>query len=137
MSEKYEFLSPEWEQAADEIVGSKVIATDSDVLLSINVTIAPTPYGDKQVSIVARDGSVALLEEHQESADVTVKSDYDTAKQLFLEGTMAIVMNAMMQGKVVVQGNMAKLMSMASNPGASGAMPFLEDINTKLKEITL
>ena len=50
---------------------------------------------------------------------------------------MAIVMNAMMQGKVVVQGNMAKLMSMASNPGASGAMPFLEDISTKLKEITL
>ena len=80
---------------------------------------------------------VELDNEHQEFADVTVKSDYDTAKSLFLEGTMAIVMNAMMQGKVVVQGNMAKLMSMASNPGASGAMPFLEDLNTKLKEITL
>ena len=99
--------------------------------------MTPTPYGDKQVSIVAREGSVALIESHQEFADVTVKSDYDTAKALFLQGTMAIVMNAMMQGKVVVQGNMAKLMSMASNPGATGAMPFLEDINTKLKEITL
>lgn len=137
MTEKYEFLSPEWEKAADEIVGAREAETGSDILLTINVTISPTPYGDKQVSIVARDGSVALIEAHQDTADVTVKSDYDTAKSLFLEGTMAIVMNAMMQGKVVVQGNMAKLMSMASNPGATGAMPFLEDINAKLKEITL
>lgn len=137
MTEKFEFLSPEWEKAADEIVGARETETGSDILLSINITIAPTPFGDKQVSIVARDGNVALIEAHQDVADVTVKSDYDTAKSLFLEGTMAIVMNAMMQGKVVVQGNMAKLMSMASNPGTTGAMPFLEEINAKLKEITL
>ncbi|MBP9115571.1 MAG: SCP2 sterol-binding domain-containing protein [Acidimicrobiia bacterium] len=137
MSEKFEFLSPEWEKAADEIVGDREVDNPTDVQLTINITVTPTPYGDKQVSIVARENSVALIESHQETSDVTVKSDYDTAKALFLEGTMAIVMNAMMQGKVVVQGNMAKLMSMASNPGASGAMPFLEDISTKLKEITL
>jgi putative sterol carrier protein len=137
MSEKYEFLSPEWETKANEIVGSGNIENPTDSQLTINITISPTPFGDKTVSIVARAEGVELDNEHQEFADVTVKSDYDTAKSLFLEGTMAIVMNAMMQGKVVVQGNMAKLMSMASTPGASGAMPFLEDLNTKLKEITL
>ena len=56
MSEKFEFLSPEWEKAADEIVGNREVDNPTEVQLTINITVTPTPYGDKQVSIVGHYG---------------------------------------------------------------------------------
>ena len=64
MSEKYEFLSPEWETKANEIVGSGNIENPTDSQLTINITISPTPFGDKTVSIVARAEGVELDNEH-------------------------------------------------------------------------
>lgn len=137
MTEKYEFLSPEWEAAADAIVGSAQAVADADVTFTMNLTIAPTPFGDKLIYLKASGTDVELGKQHLETADVTVKSDYDTARTLFLGGEMSIVMTAMMTGKVVIQGNMAKLMALSPTPGAIPSIPFLESLGEKLKEITL
>ena len=48
---------------------------------------------------------------HLEKADVTVTLDYDTAKSVFVDGTISAAMTAFMAGKVRVQGEMAKLLA--------------------------
>ena len=48
---------------------------------------------------------------HLDKADVTVTLDYDTAKAVFVDGTVAAAMTAFMEGKVRVQGEMAKLLA--------------------------
>lgn len=137
MSEKFEFLSPEWEVAAESLHDSNSAQAPEDISFSMNVTITPTPYGDKLISIVADAGVATVEKVHTENPDLTVKTDYETARKLFLEGEMNIVLSAMLEGKITVGGDIAKLLSMASSPGAMPSMPFLEDLATRLKEITL
>ena len=136
MTEKFEFLSPEWELAADSLHDSDTVQAPNDISFSMNVTVTPTPYGDKSISILADSGTVKVDKVHIESADVSVKTDYETAYKLFLEGDMSIVLSAMMEGKIVVSGDVAKLLSMASTQQSMPSMPFLEDLGQKLKGIT-
>ena len=137
MSEKFEFLSPEWEKAAELIPGSNQAQAPSDVEFSMNVTITPTPFGDKMLSISAQEGIASVEKIHLEDPDVTVKTDYDTAYKLFLEGEMNVVLTAMLEGKITVSGDVAKLLSMAATTGPLPSMPFLEDLSSKLQSITL
>ena len=136
MTEKFEFLSPEWEVAAESLHDSKTAQAPDGISFSMNVTISPTPYGDKMLSISADSGVAQVDKEHIENADVSVKTDYETAYKLFLEGEMNIVLSAMLEGKIVVSGDVAKLLSMASTSQAMPSMPFLEDLSAKLKSIT-
>ncbi|HVF14839.1 MAG TPA: SCP2 sterol-binding domain-containing protein, partial [Acidimicrobiales bacterium] len=56
-------------------------------------------------------GSLEMDLGHLDQADVTVTLDYDTAKAVFVDGTVSAAMKAFMEGKVRVQGEMAKLLS--------------------------
>ena len=47
-----------------------------------------------------------------DDADVTVTTDYDTAKAIFVSRTRRPGMQAFMTGKIQVQGDMMKLMAM-------------------------
>ena len=137
MTEKFEFLSPEWELAAESLSETNTADAPVDVSFSMNVTITPTPYGDKLISISANEGVARVDKEHIETPDLSVKTDYETAYKLFLEGEMNIVLTAMMEGKITVSGDIAKLLSMTSSANAMPSMPFLENLATQLKSITL
>lgn len=54
-------------------------------------------------------------------ADVTLTTDYATAKQVFVSGDPNAGMQALMHGKVRVQGDMAKLI--ASQQGGGNPAP--------------
>lgn len=136
MTEKFAFLSPEWETAAESLHDSNTAQAPDDISFSMNVTITPTPYGDKLISISVDSGIAQVDKEHLDSADLTVKTDYETAYKLFLEGEMNIILSAMLEGKLVVGGDVAKLLNMANNPGAMPSMPFLENLADQLKSIT-
>ena len=136
MTEKFAFLSPEWEAAAESLHDSNTTSAPEDISFSMNVTISPTPFGDKLISISADNGVAQIEKVHIEEPDLTVKTDYETAYKLFLEGEMNIILSAMLEGKIVVSGDVAKLLSMASSPGAMPSMPFLEDLSERLKAIT-
>jgi putative sterol carrier protein len=47
-----------------------------------------------------------------DSPDVTVTTDYDTARQLFVEQDPAASMQAFMSGKIKVEGDITKVMAM-------------------------
>lgn len=136
MTEKFPFLSPEWETAAESLHDSKTAPAPDDISFTMNVTITPTPYGDKFISISVEAGVAEVDKKHIDGPDLTVKTDYETAYKLFLEGEMNIILSAMLEGKIVVGGDIAKLLGMASNPGAMPSMPFLEELSEKLRSIT-
>lgn len=103
--------------------------------LKINQVVTGVPFGDGTVStyLDTSSGQVAMDFGTLEDADVTVTTDYDTARILFVDQDPAAGMQAFLAGKVVVQGDMMKLMAMQT------AMPSNEatiEIANEIKAIT-
>lgn len=135
-NEKFAFLSPEWEAAAVEMHSENIVDAPSEINVSVNVTITPTPYGDKAVALVVSDGKAELLDAHIPEPNVTVKTDYETSRELFLKGDVNIVLSAMLEGKVVVGGDVAKLLQASAIASSSEQTPFFIKLGEKLQEIT-
>jgi putative sterol carrier protein len=74
-------------------------------------------------------GSVVMELGELEAADVTVTTDYDTARKMFVEGDQAAAMQAFMSGKIKVQGDMMKMMALQT------AMPTDEATKAIAEEI--
>ena len=72
---------------------------------------------------------------HIEDADVTVTLDYPTAKAIFVNGTLEAGMKAFMDGKLRVQGDMAKLISALQQlaPPEPGAV---DQVQARIRDIT-
>ena len=66
--------------------------------------------------------------------DLTVTVDYDTAKAILVEGNPQAGMQAFMQGKVRVEGDMAKLMALQAQPAATD--PNAAEMAARLRDIT-
>jgi putative sterol carrier protein len=74
----------------------------------------------------ARDGQGHWGIGHLDGADVTLTTDYATAKDVFVSGNPQAGMQAFMAGKVKVQGDMTKLM-MAQQGGGPGGNAALQE----------
>ena len=130
------FLSDEWMTEArairEKYAGQTGKVTQS---LRINQVLSGAPFGDGTVQfhIDTSSGDVVLERGHLEDADVTVTTDYDTAKAIFVDQDPAAGMQAFMTGKIQVQGDMMKLMALQT------AMPSDEtsrQIAEEIKAIT-
>ena len=88
----------------------------------VNLTITDTPFGEeRQLHMGAQEGQGAFSIGHAEGADVTLTTDYATAKDVFVSGNPQAGMQAFMAGKVKVQGDMTKLM-MGQQGGGNQAL---------------
>lgn len=124
MAEKHQFLSDDWFAIVEKLVEEHGADAPAQANVMVNLVITETPFGDeRQMHMGARDGKGHWGIGHAPDADVTLTTDYDTAKQVFVSGDPNAGMQAFMQGKVRVQGDMAKLM--ASQQG--GGNPALQE----------
>ena len=73
---------------------------------------------------------------HVEGADVTVTTDYATAKSVLVDQDPQAVMQAFMSGKIAVEGDMVKLMTMQASAASVERHPARDEIATRLKDIT-
>ena len=95
--------------------------------MKINLVVNDGPFGDGPINSYVDTTSGTLVMELGEldDPDVTVTTDYDTAKSLFLATDPAAGMQAFMAGKLVVQGDMMKLVVLptlaATDPAAQAA----------------
>ena len=109
------FLSEEWMAEAKAIreryAGQTAKVTQS---LKINQVVTAVPFGDGTVEsyLDTSSGDVVMEFGQLEDADVTVTTDYETAKSIFVEQDPAAGMSAFLGGKITVQGDMMKLMAM-------------------------
>lgn len=135
MAEKYEFLTPEWIEAAKKIrdeAGSP--ASPPAHTIRMNQVITDAPFTDEQIKVYmdTSGGELDLDLGELENPDLTVTVDWTTAKAIFVEQNPQAGMQAFMAGKVKVQGDMTKLMAMQQ----SAPDPAAQEIADKIQEMT-
>jgi hypothetical protein len=119
---KYAFLSDEWFAEVEKLVEEHGADAPAGHPVVVNVIITDTPFGDERhMHMGARDGKGEMGIGIVDDADVTLTTDYGTAKDVFVSGNQQAGMQAFMAGKVKVQGDMTKLM-MGQQGGGNQAL---------------
>ena len=123
------FLSEEWmaeAKAIREKYADQVPAVTA--VIRINQVVTDVPFGDGEVRsfIDTSDGAMSM-----EIGELP--TDYDTAKALFVDQDQAATMQAFMSGKIKVQGDMMKIMSMQT---AIPSNEVTDKISEEIKSIT-
>jgi SCP-2 sterol transfer family len=132
----YPFLSEEWIEAAHAIREEYRGRTAPPPLaVRMNQVITGVPFGEGTIRshLDTTDGDVEIALGHLEKPDVTVTLDYDTAKALLVEQDAQAGMQAFMAGRIMVQGDMSKLLAL-QQPGS--ADPAAREAAARIKEIT-
>lgn len=138
----YPFLSDEWIAEARKIRAEFADDPDrqapaSPASVRMNQVITDVPFGEGRLDahLDTSSGTLEMETGHLENADVTVTLDYATAKAIFVDGTLEAGMKAFMDGKVRVQGDMAKLISALQQlaPPEPGAV---DQAQARIRDIT-
>jgi putative sterol carrier protein len=115
----HQFLSDEWMDAVREIRARHADqAAPVPYKVKLNQVITSVPFGEGEVRLYVdtTDGSVQMEPGQLDDAEVTLTTDYDTAKSIIVDQDQAAAMQAFMSGKIKVQGDMTKLMMMNATP---------------------
>jgi putative sterol carrier protein len=96
------------------------------------ITGAPFSEADIKLYVDTSEGAMVLERGELDSPDVTVTTDYETARKVLVDQDAAAGMQAFMSGKIKVQGDMAKLMAMQASPPDDTA----RKIAAEIKEVT-
>jgi len=132
----YPFLSKEWMDASREIrerhaAESRKITT----VIRMNQVITEVPFGEGTVEVFldTSSGDVVLDYGQLDDPDLTLTTDYDTARKLLVDQDQAAGMQAFMAGKVRVQGDMMKMMALQTAMPSDDAA---KQIAREIKAIT-
>ena len=120
MAEKYEFLSDGWFDAAAAVIAEHANDGPPAPNLVMNLEVED---GDKKTEfhMGSKDGTTMFGKGHTDGADLTLSTDIDTARAVFVDNNPAAGMQAFMSGKVRIQGDMTKMM-MAQGQGGNPAL---------------
>jgi putative sterol carrier protein len=125
------FLSDEWIAEArairEKYAGE---GTPFPFQVKMNQVITDVPFGDGKVNLFLDTSSGHLVLEKGEltDAEVTVTTDYATARQILVDQDSQAAMQAFMAGKIKVQGDMMKLMQLQAAPPSDTAQKVGEEI---------
>ena len=114
----HQFLSEAWIEAARDIrhrYSGDVPAIET--VVRINVITTKVPFGDGTISayIDTSNGSLEMELGSIEVSDLTVTTDYETARKLFVEQDPTASMQAFMAGRIKVEGDITRLMVMQTS----------------------
>ncbi len=127
MPDKFEFLSDPWFDAAEKLIQEhKPEVPPTNLVMNLEVANGADTV---KFFMGAKDGEVLFGKGASDGADLTLSTDIDTARSVFISGDQQAGMQAFMAGKVRVQGDMTKLM-MQGGGGANA------ELSAALQEIT-
>jgi len=131
---KHPFLSDPWfdevRRLHDAVGGAA--PEGAEIRMNLTITTAPFEGGDLSMHMAAADGRADWGKGHLDDADVMLTLAYDTAKAIFVDGNPQAAIEAFMAGRIIVQGDITKLMAMqAAGPGSSAST-----LTKALQEIT-
>jgi putative sterol carrier protein len=127
-----QFLTPEWMDAARGI--REKYADQAPAVphkIRMNQVITDVPFdetGQVRLFMDTSEGQVHMELGELENADVTVTTDYETARKIFVDQDPQAGMQAFMSGKIKVQGDMTKLMMMQSTAPDATALAIAQEI---------
>lgn len=129
----YPFLSDEWLSEVRRIVDEQSIEVPSGTNLTMNLLVTETPFPeDRRLHIAMVGGTADWSGGHAEVADLTLTTDYVTAREILISGDPQAALQAFMEGKVKIQGDLTKLMAAQ----ATGATPGGPGLASRITEIT-
>jgi hypothetical protein len=130
---RYPFLSEEWFAEVRRLHEAYEDAVPPAAAIRMNLMIKETPFGcDLPIHMTAEDGQADWGEGHLEDADVTLILGYETAREIFVGGNPQAAIDAFMAGRIIMQGDISKLMEMQmAQPG-----PGAPELARALQEIT-
>ena len=132
----YPFLSDEWMNAAKDIRAKYADqASKVTTVIRMNQVITDVPFGDGTVEayLDTSSGSPQFMLGAVDEPDAIVTTDYQTARIMLIDQDPALAMQAFMEGRVRVQGDMMKLMAaQAAQPRNEAA----EQLAAELRAIT-
>jgi putative sterol carrier protein len=136
VAEKYAFLTDEWFDAArtirDELASASSPPTQQ-VRMNLIITGAPfTDGADIKTHVDTSGGEMKMDTGHLDEPELTITVDYDTTKAIFVDQDASVGMQAFMAGKIKVQGDMTKLMSLQQGTPDPAAV----EIGERIKAIT-
>lgn len=132
----YVFLTDEWMDAARELRAKYADRMPGVTIeVRINQVVTEVPFGDGTIRayIDSSDGNLDLELGELEEPDVTLTTDYETAKAMVVDQDPAVVMQSFMAGKITVQGDMMKLMAMQT---AIPTNEFSQQVASEIQAIT-
>ena len=111
----YLFLSDEWLDEARSI-RSEYDGRSGGIghAVRVNLVVIDVPFGEGAVHAHADTSSGELILDvgHIDPADLMVTIGYDIARAMLVEGNPQAGLEAFMQGKIKVEGDIAKLMAL-------------------------
>jgi putative sterol carrier protein len=121
VADKYPFLSDGWFDAATKLINEHGAGAPPGTNMLLNLEVEDG--GNKiDFHMGSRDGATLFGKGHEDGADVTLSTDMETAKAVFVDGNPQAGMQAFMSGKVRVQGDMTKLMMAQGGGGGNPAL---------------
>jgi hypothetical protein len=113
----YLFLSDEWLDAARSIRAEyEGRGGNIDHAVRINLIVTEVPFGEGEIDAHAdtSSGELVLDVGHIDPVDLKITIGYEIARALLVEGNPQAGLQAFMQGKIKVEGDIAKLMALQS-----------------------
>jgi hypothetical protein len=129
----YPFLSDEWLAEVRRIVDEQTVEVPPGTNLTMNLVVTETPFPeDRRLHIALQDGTADWSGGHADGADLTFTTDYVTARAILVSGDPQAALQAFMEGKVKIQGDLTKLMAAQ----AAGVTPSGPGLASRLAQIT-
>ena len=129
----HEFLSDDWIEAAKAIRDKYAADVPKMPSIKMNQIITDAPGGGEiKMFMDSSSGEMVMDKGELPDAEVTLTLPYDVAKKQMVDQDAAAAMQAFMSGKVKVQGDMMKLMSLQG----MGTDEASKKINDEIKEMT-
>lgn len=130
---KHAFLSDPWFDEVRRLHDAAGGAAPEGAEVRMNLMIQSTPFDDDlAMHLAVAGGRADWGKGHLDDAEVTLTLAYDTAKAIFVEGNPQAAIEAFMAGRIIVQGDITKLMVMQpQGPGSPAG-----DLTKMLQEIT-
>ncbi len=123
MADKYPFLSDAWFDAATNLINEHGTGAPPTANLVMNLEVTDGDGKTISFHMGSKDGATLFGKGPADGADLTLSTDMDTAREVFVSGNQQAGMQAFMAGKVRIQGDMTKMMM--AQAGGGGASPAL------------
>lgn len=136
---KFAFLSDEWVAEARRLRAEyegKVPA--AAVVVRMNHVITEVPFGDGRVlsHLDTSSGEPEIDLGHLEAPDLTVTTDYTTARSILIDADAQAAMNAFLSGRIKVDGDITKLLALQSSGMLGVDDPTALELARRLQEMT-
>lgn len=119
---KLPFLSDEWFTEVRRVQTEHTDAVPPEVSVRMNLRVTDTPFSsDRVMHMATSEGQADWGEGHLPDPDVTLTLSYEVAKEMFVVGNPQAAVEAFMAGRIVIQGDLTKLMAMQAAPPPAGA----------------